>query len=103
MEANKNSTFKKVLAAVTAASLLSFILLAGIFIILEAGHDCEGEDCPVCECIEQCQATLHQLSAAIKTQGAVLLVFPVLITGSIHLTGVFNKENPVSDKVRLNI
>ncbi|MBR6986911.1 MAG: hypothetical protein IKH82_02430 [Clostridiales bacterium] len=44
MEARSNSTFIKTFAAITVTAMLLVILLAGIFIILEADHDCEGED-----------------------------------------------------------
>ncbi|MBR4431384.1 MAG: hypothetical protein IKS75_08820 [Clostridiales bacterium] len=96
------SGLNKAIAAITAIALLSVILLAGLFIILEADHDCEGEDCPVCECIEQCQATLHQLGTAAVTGMAVLFPILLLIASGIHFVRVVRRETPVSIKVQLN-
>ena len=82
--------------------MLLVILLAGVFIVMEADHDCEGEDCPVCECLEQCQAALHQTGntpfICITTYFSALL----LIAGIILPVKVTFKETPVSTKVRLN-
>lgn len=44
MEARSNSTLIRTFAAITAIAMLLVILLAGIFIALEADHECEGED-----------------------------------------------------------
>ena len=82
--------------------MLLVILLAGVFIVMEADHDCEGEDCPVCECLEQCQTALHQTGntpvICITAYFSVLL----LITGQILPVKVTLKDTPVSTKVRLN-
>jgi len=102
VEARSNSTLIRTFAAITAIAMLLVILLAGIFIILEADHDCEGEDCPVCECMEQCQATLHQLGSVTVTGKAVLFPILLLIVLSVHIAAVLPKQTPVSIKVRLN-
>ena len=96
------SRYTKTFAAITAIAMLLVILLAGIFIALEADHDCEGEDCPVCECIEQCQGTLHQLGSVTVTGMAVLFPILLLIASGIHFVRVIRRETPVSIKVRLN-
>ena len=89
-------------AAITAIAMLLVILLAGIFIALEADHECEGEDCPICECLEQCQATLHQLGSVTVTSKAVLFPVLLLIVSGIHFARVIRRETPVSIKVQLN-
>ena len=102
MEARSNSTLIRSFAAITAIAMLLVILLAGIFIALEADHDCEGEDCPVCECMEQCRATLHQLGSVTVTGKAVLFPVLLLIVSVIHFARVIRRETPVSIKVQLN-
>lgn len=97
-----NSRFIKTLAAVTATAMLLVIVLAGIFIVMEADHDCEGEDCPVCQCLENCQTTLRQLGAVTVTASASLFSVFLLITTCFHLVKVFCNDTPVSTKVRLN-
>ena len=96
------SRYTKTFAAITAIAMLLVILLAGIFIALEADHDCEGEDCPVCECMEQCQSTLNQLGSVSVTGMAVLFPILLLIASGIHFVRVVRRETPVSIKVQLN-
>ena len=102
MEARSNSTLIRTFATITAIAMLLVILLAGIFIALEADHECEGEDCPICECLEQCQATLHQLGSVTVTSKAVLFPVLLLIVSGIHFARVIRRETPVSIKVQLN-
>ena len=102
MEARSNSTLIRTFAAITAIAMLLVIILAGIFIALEADHECEGEDCPICECLEQCRATLHQLGSVTVTSKAVLFPVLLLIVSGIHFARVIRRETPVSIKVQLN-
>lgn len=102
MEARSNSTLIRTFATITAIAMLLVVLLAGIFIALEADHECEGEDCPICECLEQCRATLHQLGTAAVAGKAMLFPILLLIVSGIHLVRVVRKETPVSIKVQLN-
>lgn len=37
------------------------ILFSGLVIALEAEHDCQGEECEICLCIEECILTLEQI------------------------------------------
>ena len=97
-----NSRIIKTLAAVTATALLLVIVLAGIFIVMEADHDCEGEDCPVCQCLENCQTTIRQLGSVTVAASISLFSFFILITAYFHITEVFCNDTPVSAKVRLN-
>ncbi len=62
-----------------AAALLAFLLLFTLLLpVLEAGHDCCGEHCAVCEQIRACIRLLRDLLPALALiQSAALL--PVLI------------------------
>ena len=102
MESGSNSTLIKTLAAVTATAMLTVIMLAGIFIIIESGHECEGEHCPVCECIENCHSLLNQIGSAAVTGITTVTTYALLITICICSVRVMLKETPVSTKVRLN-
>ena len=102
METGTGITFSKILALLTAAAMLSAVLLAGIFIALEADHDCEGEDCPICICLEQCGAVLNQIGNAPVKGSAVLFSIVLLISSCFHTVRVIRRETPVTIKVRLN-
>ncbi|MCR4703579.1 MAG: hypothetical protein K5665_07960 [Saccharofermentans sp.] len=85
-----------------AIVMLSAFLLAGIFIAIEAEHDCEGEDCYICECLEQCHALLNRAVSAPASCKAAVFSVALLITSCFHILRVFRRETPVSIKVRLN-
>ena len=99
----KNSSLIRVLSALSALTMLSVVLLAGIFIVMEADHDCEGEYCPVCQCLEQCQNALHQISAAaaVVTVSTALTFF--ITSTAFRFERTTQKDTPVTSKVRLNI
>ena len=102
METIKKSAILKAFAAVTAAAMLTVILLSGLFIVLEADHDCEGEDCHICHCLEQCQAILNQIGEAVSAGKTAFFTAVLLLASCFHLTRVICKETPVTIKVRLN-
>ncbi len=70
---NKN---RKRLALLTAAMVL-FVVLASIFFVAgEAGHDCVGRGCTVCEQLSACEKTLESLGfAACAAAFAVVLTY----------------------------
>lgn len=98
----KNSK-KKIAAGIIVTMMLLYIVLSAFFISLEANHKCEDEEnCPICECMQICQNTLHQISdfaaVAVFAFVPVLLCLGVFVSVSLNL----KKETPVSYKIRLN-
>ena len=47
-------------AAILAAVLALILLFSALFIVLEADHDCHGENCRVCMQIRLCEGLLRQ-------------------------------------------
>ena len=72
------------------------------FIAMETEHDCEGEACHVCECIELCEAILQRVGTALPIVTASLVLFVVSIFLGLPEVGVFCLRTPVSQKIRLN-
>ena len=60
--------FTKKIAAILAAATASVMILSVAYIAAEANHDCAGEDCPVCVCIEQCLNNLRTLGTAVEAK-----------------------------------
>ena len=56
--------------------LLVFVLFSAFCIAAEADHDCCGEDCPICACIQMCENTLRGNKSGTAVQVSVLI--PVL-------------------------
>ena len=93
----------KIVSGIIAMMMLLYIVFSTFFISLEANHQCcDGENCPICVCMQICQNTLHQIS-----DFAVVAVFafvPVLLCLGVFVSVSYNlkKETPVSYKIRLN-
>jgi len=69
----------KRLPAILLAVLLCAVLLSSLFfIILEADHDCSGEDCAVCAVLSLCQQLIHTLHQA----AVIAALLAVLRTGA---------------------
>lgn len=92
----------KIIAGVMGIMMLLVVLVSASYVAVESGHDCTGEECPICACINQCESTLREVGGGVDFQSeSVLPVFFILIMavpGSLSLTA----ETPVSRKIRLN-
>ena len=93
---------KRKAALILTISFVFVMLIAHVFVIAEADHDCSGEDCPVCAVIAVISDTLRELSMigpAILTCSAV--VFFILKSSFVNNT--INKiSSPVTLKVKLS-
>lgn len=92
----------KIIAVIMGIMMLVVVLISASYVAVESGHDCTGEECPICACINQCESTLRLVGGGVDFQAEFILpVFFILITAvsaSVSLTA----ETPVSRKIRLN-
>ena len=93
---------KRLLAGMLGMVFLVAVLLSTFYLVAEAGHDCTGEDCPICACMQQCENTLHTMAyggvlAVVAVLPMFLLFFRVLSEASKMV-----QETPVTRKVRMN-
>ena len=103
MNGSRTSTALRILTALSVTAVLFVVLFSSLYIMLEADHDCCGEDCHICETLENCQATLHQIGAVPVAGSAVIASVFFFIALSLREVRRFSNETPVSDKVQLNI
>ncbi len=89
-------------AAIIGILMLFVMLFSAFYISAETDHDCTGEDCPICACIQQCENTLHQIGDGIASSAAVIIPFAFLLVSIFHLASLFPQETLVSRKVRMN-
>ena len=80
--------------------MLVIVLISAAYITAEADHDCCGDDCPICECIRQCENTLRGLGGRPSAQSAA--VAPIIILTAVFIVAAVSKSTLVSKKVRLN-
>ncbi|MCR5233870.1 MAG: hypothetical protein K6E53_08170 [Lachnospiraceae bacterium] len=102
MERAYNSNRIRITSGIMAVMMLVVILVSSFFIAAHTDHDCTGEDCPICACIQQCENTIRRIGSGITAESAVII--PVLISLLIISFCVpsFQRDTPVSAKVRLN-
>lgn len=93
---------KKAAAGILAMFLLSLLLFSAFYVTAEAEHDCTGEDCPVCACIQQCESTLQKMGDGSAHLAAAILPAVFLLILSCFFVFTFPQETLVSIKVRLN-
>ena len=103
--ASRNIDLRRILAAAVCMLLLFILLFSISYVMLESDHDCCGEDCHVCECLEACGNALSLFrcgsGTGADTAVAAHAVFFVFALGLVSL--VQGRETPVTDKIRLNI
>ncbi len=103
MNGSRTSTALRILTALSVTAVLFVVLFSSLYIMLEADHDCCGEDCHICETLENCQATLHQIGAVPVAGSAVIASVFFFIAVNLREARRSSNETPVSDKVQLNI
>ncbi|MCR5586609.1 MAG: hypothetical protein K6F77_03665 [Lachnospiraceae bacterium] len=102
MSNSKSSKFKLAIASIMSIAILAFVLFSAFFIAEEIHHDCCGEDCPICACLEQCENTLTQICDGLVAQFAVIIPVVSLLLAIIILDCQNSSETLVSKKVRLD-
>lgn len=68
----------------------------------ELNHECNGEDCPVCACIQQAQQMLKKLSTGTVVSQVAGLIVVVAVTSVFTRSLFIIKNSPIRQKVRLN-
>lgn len=68
MKANLDSKLNR-LRAVFAAVFIAFTVFSVFFAAAEAGHDCSGDDCPICFVIQAATQNVKLLSLALCAAG----------------------------------
>ncbi len=88
-------------AGIMVFIMLFFILSASLFTLVEAHHECEGDDCVICECIRQCEEIIHGSCQTVTWRSAALPTALLFIAVSLYVCFIIS-DSLVSSKVRLN-
>ena len=98
-----NSTHtRRCAAGVMGFMMLLIVLFSAFYITVETDHDCSGEDCPICICVERCDEMLHQVASGAVALAAVVVPVICILHSAILLIHAFSQGTLVSQKVRLN-
>ena len=82
--------------------VLVVVMFSSVYIAKESVHNCHGEDCPICACIQQCEDMLHQLGNGLLGILIINIAFAIFITSGIFPVLNLIYQTPVSRKIRLN-
>ena len=92
----------KITAVLVAALFLLALLFSLFYLVAESGHDCAGEDCPVCRVI----ATIGNVLKSLSVVSFAVLFSAVLGRSAVGLLSRTDREifetTPVSLKVKLS-
>ena len=72
------------------------------YIAMEAGHRCECEECPICACIEICEAVINQVGSAFAVIIVAVLGLLSFISSSDMVICHIIRQTPVTYKIRMN-
>ena len=88
--------------AMLGMAMLVVVLFSAVFVASESQHDCDGDECPICAVLQQCENNLNQLGSGIVPLAVAVMVVFYLMAG-VSDSGVFRIfSTPVSNMVRLN-
>ncbi|MCR5452756.1 MAG: hypothetical protein K6F00_09035 [Lachnospiraceae bacterium] len=90
------------IALFMAAAFLCVGMLAVFYVAMETGHECHGEECSVCACMEICESFIRQVGTAFPVlMAGVVYALAVLVVILPLTDGVYGRT-PVDQKIRLN-
>ncbi len=103
--ASRRTGFRKIAASLTVTVLLFVMLFSISYVSLESDHDCCGEECHICECLEACGNALRfvRTGAGTGANAAITAYAVFFLITVVFANAIFTRETPVSDKIRLNI
>jgi len=82
--------------------LVLSVLLAFSFIAVEAHHECLGEECPICTCLDECVSTVKAFCNSLPVLSAVLAAFSAVVLCSLAVSEGLVFKTPITVKVRMN-
>ncbi|WP_026528120.1 hypothetical protein [Butyrivibrio sp. VCD2006] len=98
----KRNSMIETMIAMLGMAMLVVVLFSAVFVASESQHDCDGDECPICAVLQQCENNLNQLGSGIVPLAVAVMVVFYLIAG-VSDSGVFRIfSTPVSNMVRLN-
>lgn len=92
---------KRILAVILAVLLLIAMVSSTLYLAAEAGHDCAGEDCPVCTRMEACLNTFKVLSWGLTLLAVCLTLAHIGSRLAASTTDPARPNTPVLLKVKL--
>ena len=101
MSEGENRIARRISALLVMVSLVLIMTFSAYVTGHEFHHDCDPEDCPICELISVCENVVKSIGVATVITAIVSLLVREL--NIVRKEGtVFTVKSLISDKVRLN-
>ena len=97
-----NSKTSKILKAILGVFVVLSIAFTLLFVAYESHHDCEGEACPVCACLEECVNTIKGFCDSMPVLSALVVLFGTGVSCSLAGSKELVFSTPILFKVRMN-
>ena len=97
-----NKTFRKTLALLLCALFVLTLIFSYAFIVKEANHECDNEDCHTCELISYCFNTIKKTTTFIIVSSILFISFNFIYKKAIYLNVLSYYKSLVLLKTRLN-
>ena len=98
----KKSKYKRSLVIVLLIAFIFVLLFSSFYTAFEAGHDCTGDDCPICFSIEWCENLIRTLTGLTAACLAAILFIRFILSVGLPEFCRLCYATPIERKVRLN-
>ncbi|MGN0665513.1 MAG: hypothetical protein ACI4KF_03195 [Huintestinicola sp.] len=95
-------TKKNAAGILMALSIVFAMIFSFSFIALESGHDCTGEDCPICEAVVHCEEAVQTLGTAETAVFALFTAVYAIVIAVCRPIQASCVQNPIKLKVKLS-
>ncbi|MCR5666142.1 MAG: AraC family transcriptional regulator [Eubacterium sp.] len=92
----------RILAWMAAMAIVFVMLFSVLYIVEHAQHHCTGENCPICERMQQCMQNVKQLGTAAVIVVAVMAVSYMIEETAEHVAQPVVDHSLISQKVRMD-
>lgn len=96
----KNS--KNIYSKLLIVFILSMLFLSFFYFCIEAHHDCDGDDCPICECLARCETVFKTIALTTISKTFITFVVNYFLIIIFFFKRFYLKETLISNKVRFN-
>ena len=92
----------KVTSCLLAMLMIIVMLFSAFYISAELHHDCIGEDCPICACVQQCENVIHKIGGGLFFIISAIIPVVCVCLGAALFVSDIQKQTLISRKIRMN-
>lgn len=99
----RNTTKKtfKIFSMIITAIVVATMFFSVAFISLNAHHECDGENCPICELLQVAESVLSKLQTAVVSVAIVVSLCIFTQQVMIDFSDVITYDSPIRLKVKM--